>query len=111
MAQSNHEIAAKIMQRMELTGKQKKRRRTHIISCITGTVFSLLIAVMLFIPWSMEAKSPIPAEASMLDGDPAAGQLILYGVIALSVGISVILLLRRKRKGKLTFKKTIERNW
>ena len=102
MAQSNREIAAEILRRMEQERKRRARLRARTVTAAAGLAFVLSVTGLSLIPWSMKMGPPIRAEASMLGGDPAAGLYMLLGVIAVTSGAVVTVLCLRKREKKKT---------
>ena len=66
MTQSNREIAAEILRRMEQERKHGARLRARIVTAAVGLAFVLSVTGLSFIPWGMGTGPPIRAEASML---------------------------------------------
>ena len=97
MTQTDREIAAEILWRME----QERKRRARIGAAAAGLAFLLSVTGLSLIPWGMGTGPPIRAEASMLGGDPAAGLYMLLGVIAVTSGVVVTVLCMRKREKTL----------
>ena len=62
MMQSNREIAAEILQRME----QERKHGARIVTAAVGLAFVLSVTGLSLIPWGMGTGPPIRAEASML---------------------------------------------
>lgn len=102
MAQSNREIAAEILRRMEQERKRRARLRARIVTAVAGLAFVLSVTGLSLIPWGVGTGPPIRAEASMLGGDPAVGLYMLLGVIAVTSGVVVTVLCLRKREKKKT---------
>ena len=102
MTQTDHEIAAEILRRMEQERKRRARLRARIVTAAAGLAFMLSVTGLPLIPWVMGSGPPIRAEASMLGGDPAAGLYMLLGVIAVTSGVVVTVLCLRKREKKKT---------
>ena len=100
MTQTDHEIAAEILRRMEQERKRRARLRARIVTAAAGLAFMLSVTGLPLIPWVMGSGPPIRAEASMLGGDPAAGLYMLLGVIAVTSGVVVTVVCIRKRNQK-----------
>ena len=99
MTQTDREIAAEILWRMEQERKRRARMRARIGTAAAGLAFMLSVTGLPLIPWVMGSGPPIRAEASMLGGDPAAGLYMLLGVIAVTSGVVVtVLCLRWKNR-------------
>jgi len=101
MTQTDREIAAEILWRMEQERKRRARLRARIGMAAAGIAFLLSVTGLSLIPWGMGTGPPIRAEASMLGGDPAAGLYMLLGVIAVTSGVVVTVLCMRKREKTL----------
>ena len=100
MTQTDREIAAEILWRMEQERKRRARLRARIGMAAAGIAFLLSVTGLTLIPWGMGTGPPIRAEASMLGGDPAAGLYMLLGVIAVTSGVVVTVVCIRKRNQK-----------
>jgi len=99
MTQTDREIAAEILWRMEQERKRRARLRARIGTAAAGLALVLSVTGLSLIPWGMGTGPPIRAEASMLGGDPAAGLYMLLGVIAVTSGVVVtVLCLRWKNR-------------
>jgi len=108
MTQTDREIAAEILWRMEQERKRRARLRARIGAAAAGLALVLSVIGLSLIPWGMGTGPPIRAEASMLGGDPAAGLYMLLGVIAITLGVVVTVLCLRKREKKKTESKKSE---
>ena len=108
MTQTDREIAAEILWRMEQERKRRARLRARIGAAAAGLALVLSVTWLSLIPWGMGTGPPIRAEASMLGGDPAAGLYMLLGVIAITLGVVVTVLCLRKREKKKTESKKSE---
>ena len=108
MTQTDREIAAEILWRMEQERKRRARLRARIGAAAAGLALVLSVTGLSLIPWGMGTGTPIRAEASMLGGDPAAGLYMLLGVIAITLGVVVTVLCLRKREKKKTESKKSE---
>ena len=108
MTQTDREIAAEILWRMEQERKRRARLRARIGTAAAGLALVLSVTGLSLIPWGMGTGPPIRAEASMLGGDPAAGLYMLLGVIAITLGVVVTVLCLRKREKKKTESKKSE---
>ena len=108
MTQTDREIAAEILWRMEQERKRRARLRARIGAAAAGLALVLSVTGLSLFPWGMGTGPPIRAEASMLGGDPAAGLYMLLGVIAITLGVVVTVLCLRKREKKKTESKKSE---
>jgi len=108
MTQTDREIAAEILWRMEQERKRRARLRARIGTAAAGLALVLSVTGLSLFPWGMGTGPPIRAEASMLGGDPAAGLYMLLGVIAITLDVVVTVLCLRKREKKKTESKKSE---